>query len=99
MWQLGIWAHSIFLPESLSPCSEEEIRENRWDTLRQGNPMTRANASHKLAIVAWLPDGAVITRDYYDSEIKVVDQQLALAGVRLATLLNSVFREEPSAQQ
>lgn len=40
---------------------------------------------------AWLADGAQIDEDYYGKEIKVVDQRLALAGLRLAAVLNEAF--------
>ena len=37
---------------------------------------------------AWLADGAQIDENYYQKEIKVVDQRRALAGLRLAAVLN-----------
>lgn len=57
-----------------------------------GDPRDWANESHDLAKEALLPDGGAVDQAYYDREIKVVDQRLALAGLRLAALLNSVLR-------
>ena len=56
-----------------------------------GNPQDWANESHGDAQVAWLPDGAQVDEGYYQKEIKVVDKRLALAGLRLAAILNEAF--------
>jgi hypothetical protein len=40
--------------------------------------------------LGWL-DGAQIDEGYYWKEIKVVDRRLALAGLRLAAVLNEAF--------
>jgi hypothetical protein len=55
--------------------------------IASGNPADWANESHGYALSAWLADGAQIDENYYRKEIKVVDQRLALAGLRLALLL------------
>ena len=56
-----------------------------------GNPADWANESHGYAQSAWLADGAKIDENYYRKEIKVVDKRLALAGLRLAAVLNEAF--------
>ena len=56
-----------------------------------GNPQDWANESHGYAEAAWLTDGAQIDENYYRKEIKVVDERLALAGLRLAAVLNEAF--------
>ena len=66
-----------------------------------GPPATRARSiqpglawadeSHGYAQSAWLADDAQIDENYYRKEIKVVDQRLALAGLRLAAVLNEAF--------
>jgi hypothetical protein len=43
---------------------------------------------NKRAESAWLADGSQIDENYYRKEIKIVDQRLALAGLRLAAMLN-----------
>jgi hypothetical protein len=50
-----------------------------------------ANESHQLAQDAWVNSGTDIGQEYYDVQIKVVDRQLALAGLRLAKLLNDTL--------
>jgi hypothetical protein len=47
--------------------------------------------SFALARAAWVNDGGSVDEQYYRQQIKVVDERLALAGLRLAALLNEVF--------
>jgi hypothetical protein len=44
-----------------------------------------------LAAAAWVTDGTNLDEQYYQKEIKVVDRQMALAGLRLAKLLNDTI--------
>jgi len=56
-----------------------------------GTTVDWANQSHKLAQAAWVTSGTDIGQTYYDAQIKVVDHQLAIAGLRLAKLLNDTL--------
>ncbi len=60
------------------------------DHLQAGSddPVEWANESLQLAKQAWVQPQADIDEAYYLQERPVVDQQLALAGLRLAQLLN-----------
>jgi hypothetical protein len=53
-----------------------------------GNPADWANESFALAKAAWVNNGGSVDEQYYLRQIKVVDERLALAGLRLAALLN-----------
>ncbi len=76
------------------------IREHRYareleemisaDHLQAGSadPVAWANESLQLATQAWVEPQANIDEAYYLRERPVVDRQLALAGLRLARLLN-----------
>ena len=44
-----------------------------------------------LAKKAWLNDGGAVDETYYENEIGVVNRRLALAGLRLATLINQAL--------
>jgi hypothetical protein len=44
-----------------------------------------------LAKAAWVNDGGSVDEQYYRQQIKVVDERLALARLRLAALLNEVL--------
>jgi hypothetical protein len=76
------------------------LREHRYardleqmiaaDHLQAGSsdPIAWANDSLQLAKQAWVQPQAEIDEAYYVRERPVVDRQLALAGLRLARLLN-----------
>jgi hypothetical protein len=54
-------------------------------------PEQWSNESVALVKTAWVQDGANLDERYYQREIKVVDRQMALAGLRLARLLNGTI--------
>jgi hypothetical protein len=62
--------------------------------LQRGEPADWANESHKAAVdVAYaLPPGHHLKEDYYNKSLAVVDRQLAVAGLRLARVLNEALR-------
>jgi hypothetical protein len=76
------------LPEHLYAGELEEMITA--DHLRAGSadPVAWANDSLQLAKQAWVQPQTNIDEDYYLRERTVVDRQLALAGLRLARLLN-----------
>jgi nuclease S1 len=69
----------------------QEIRDNHWERLDGGEPTTWANLSHRYAVDALMPNGALLTHEYVAAEAKVVDAQLALGGLRLARVLNRIL--------
>jgi len=96
----GVWDDSMIQERNLSESKYlslllKEIDENQWQHLAGGEPTTWANLSHQYAINAVVPNGAMLSREYYDEEIKVVDSQLALAGLRLARVLNRLLAPAP----
>jgi len=60
-----------------------------------GSPADWANESGAAGQAAWLDDGGVVDEAYYNAQIQVVDKRLALAGLRLAALLEDVFGTPP----
>jgi hypothetical protein len=96
----GVWDDSMIEQKHLNEAKYTEfllqqIKDNHWDTLAGGTPTLWVNASHKYAVNALAPDGAMLRRDYVDEETKVVDSQLALGGLRLAHVLNHIL-DDPS---
>ncbi|SRR6266568_1651569 len=68
--------------------------------LQAGDPITWALAAHKAAhdvAYNYRPD-RVLDEEYFRDSIWVVDQQLALAGIRLARALNETLRPTPQCQ-
>ncbi|MCH8881549.1 MAG: hypothetical protein IID34_16915 [Planctomycetes bacterium] len=59
------------------------------------DPVVWATESHKLAHsnAYDVPKDGRIGQDYFDKNIPVLNERLAVAGVRLAALLNAVFDE------
>jgi hypothetical protein len=64
------------------------IRTEKLANANGGTPEQWANESVRLAGAAWVPDGTNLDEQYYQREIKIVDRQMALAGLRLAKVLN-----------
>jgi hypothetical protein len=51
-------------------------------------------AKFELAKGAWVKPGADLDQAYYDRERPVMDRQLALAGLRLARMLNATLGDQ-----
>jgi hypothetical protein len=94
----GVWDDMLIEDQGLSEKKYtekllKEIKDNNWERLAGGEPTTWANISHHYAVNALVPKGTLITPDYVAEEIKVVDAQLALGGLRLARVLNRILGE------
>jgi hypothetical protein len=92
----GIWDDSMIDERHLSEPKYtaallQEIEDNHWERLAGGAPSAWANISHKYAVDALVANGTVIPRNYYEEEVKIVDAELALGGLRLARALNRIL--------
>jgi nuclease S1 len=88
VWDTDLIEHAGLEREEYAQHEEQLIGANKLEALADGTPQQWANESHQLAQAAWVPDGTDLNKLYYEKQIKVVDRQLALAGLRLAKLLN-----------
>ncbi len=88
VWDTDLIEHAGMSREQYVQAEEELIKNHKLDDMGVGTPEQWANESHQLAQAAWVPDGTDLNEQYYQQQIKVVDRQLALAGLRLAKLLN-----------
>jgi hypothetical protein len=88
-WDSGLIEHTGMGRDSYFAHLEKLISDEHLT--RSGSPEDWANESHADAQSAWVADGAQIDENYYQKEIRVVDQRLALAGLRLAAVLNEAF--------
>jgi hypothetical protein len=91
-WDTGLIAHTNLSQQEYVQHLEEFISQQHLTA--GGQPEDWANESHKYAQAAWLNDGEQVDENYYKSQIKVVDTRLALAGLRLAALLNDAFGQQ-----
>jgi hypothetical protein len=71
------------------------IANSDWGTRPAGTPAEWAMQSHDLAKAALLPEHGRVDEAYYRVHIAVVDRRLALAGVRLAAILNEILIAPP----
>jgi hypothetical protein len=89
----GAWDTSMILRTGLrrqeyAERLEQLIKSEKLGSADGGTPGQWANESLRLAKAAWVQDGTDLDEQYYQKEIKVVDRQMALAGLRLAKMLN-----------
>jgi hypothetical protein len=92
----GVWDGTLLAHRHLNDGKyvdglEALIRDRRLDLHAAGAPADWAKESHDLARTALVPNHGVIDEAYYRREIAVVDERLAVAGLRLAKLLNEAL--------
>ncbi len=90
----GVWDTSMILHTGLnrqeySQHLEEFIKSEKLGSAEGGTPELWANDSLRLAGAAWVPDGTNLDEQYFQREIKVVDRQMALAGLSLGKICTS----------
>jgi hypothetical protein len=89
VWDSGIIAHGgVTLDQVQKWLSTQDEK-----ALAQGSPVQWAMAAHALAISNSyvIPDDHQLGEDYVNRNVPAVVQQLGSAGVRLASILNSVL--------
>lgn len=74
---------------------EEQIRQRGLNTRPVGAPADWAIESLALSNAAMLAPGAEVDETYYRHHLPVIEQRLALGGVRLAALLNRSLTKAP----
>jgi hypothetical protein len=83
--------HAGLKPGDYAERLEELIKSEHLDGQDKGTPEQWANKSVRLAQAGWVQGGANLDDGYYQRQIKVVDRQMALAGLRLAKVLNETI--------
>lgn len=91
VWDTALLEHTGRSEHDYVAYLEEQITANNWQSRASGTPEEWANDSHQVARKIWLDNGAAVDEAYYKANIGIVDQQLSLAGLRLAGILNSIF--------
>jgi len=74
------------------------IRTEHLDQQAGGGPVDWANESHLQARKILQDKPASVDQAYYDANIRLVDEKLALAGIRLASVLNTTLGKIPTQQ-
>ena len=97
LWDTGLIEHSDTNEVAYMHRLQALIEHGQLDQLPEGRPADWANESHVLAEGALLENGGLADQVYFNHEITVVDQRLALAGLRLSRMLNSLLGGSPAA--
>ena len=95
IWDSTLIAHRQLADPPYLALLEGAIRSNRWESVPIGSPADWAMQSHGLGKAALLPPHGRVDEAYYRASLPVIDERLALAGLRLATLLNRTFATAP----
>jgi hypothetical protein len=88
-WDSGMITHTGMDVNAYTQKLQQLIAANHMTA--SGNPADWANESHAAGQAAWLDDGGAVDDAYYNAQIQVVDKRLALAGLRLAAVLEEVL--------
>jgi nuclease S1 len=91
VWDTSMILHTGLAPQDYVAHLEQLITSENLNGEAGGTPEQWANESLRLAQAAWVQDGTNLDEQYYQREINVVDRQMALAGLRLAKLLNETI--------
>ena len=91
IWDTSMIQHTGRSQQDYVAHLEQLITSENLNGEAGGTPEQWANESLRLAQAAWVQDGTNLDEQYYRQEINVVDRQMALAGLRLAKLLNETI--------
>jgi hypothetical protein len=91
VWDSELIRHTGVREHRYARQLEEMIAANHLEA-GPTDPVAWANQSLQLAKQAWVQPQAEIDQAYYERERPVVDRQLALAGLRLAQVLNEELK-------
>jgi hypothetical protein len=98
VWDTELLEHAGLSEREYHQELQELIDAEQLDRYAEGSPADWANESHgqAQAIVNHRP--AFVDQGYYGANIQSVNERLALAGVRLAALLNRTLGSTPTEQ-
>jgi hypothetical protein len=95
VWDTTLIAHRQRDDRQYLAALERQIEQHHRDAIATGSPAEWAMQSHALAKAALLPPQGNVDDVYYRAQISVVDERLALGGLRLASVLNRSFTRPP----
>ena len=90
-WDIDLIEHTGLSDRQYESKLDQLINSRKLTTQADGTPEQWANESFLLAKKVWLNDGGAIDETYYENDIGIVNQRLALAGLRLASLINQAL--------
>jgi hypothetical protein len=96
-WDSGLMARRHLDDQQYLDLLNDEIRRRRLDQRPAGVPAEWAMQSQRLAKAALLPPHGSVDEAYYRRALPVIDERLALGGLRLAALINEDLTTAPPA--
>lgn len=94
-WDFSLMEHAPYSETEYVRHLDELIAARHWDQRPVGTPEDWANESHRAAQQLLVPIGTDLDEAYYQSHVGMLDERLALAGLRLAALLNDTLGKIP----
>ncbi len=98
VWDRQLIAHRGLDDRRYVALLEEQIARRKLVGRPTGQPSEWAMESLRLSNTAMLPQGAAVDEAYYRAQLPVIDERLALAGVRLAALINRSLPTPPPSR-
>jgi hypothetical protein len=90
-WDTGLIEHAGISEKRYVARLNELIASRKLTVQADGTPAEWANESFLLAKRVWLNDGGAVDETYYQNVIGIVNRRLALAGIRLAQMINQAL--------
>ena len=90
-WDTGLIEHAGRSEPQYVAYLEKLISHRHLPHGADGTPETWANQSFHLAQKVWLKDGGAVDEAYFQKNIENLNERLALAGLRLANMLNQAL--------
>ena len=96
----GVWDSELIARQKLTNARylealTRQITAQRWDRRPTATPAEWAMESMALAKTALLPATGLVDDAYVSAHIAVVDERLAIGGLRLAAMLNEILTAAP----
>jgi hypothetical protein len=91
VWDIGLIDHVRRAEAVYTADIERLILQKNLQKRAGGTPQDWANESFHVAHQVWLTDGREANEAYYTRNIQIVNERLALAGLRLASMLNAAL--------
>jgi hypothetical protein len=98
VWDASLVAHRQLNELQYLAELDRLIKQRGWTTANPGTPDEWAMQSHALGKAALVAPQASIDEAYYQKHISVIDERLALAGLRLAALINRSLTTPPPSR-
>ena len=98
-WDTLLLEHTGFSEEDYVARLNELIAQKRLEKQAGGTAVDWANESHLQARRILDQKPAAVDEAYYRANIDLVNEKLALGGLRLATVLNSALGKEAAPQR